>query len=111
MGFKMSSNKAQAQFKAEQDKINESNKPSGQAINENLPLRPISYLEALINQFLVQHNNNNNLSMAEVVGLFELKVVEFKESWRLQTEANMRMAQAEVEKSIAQQQQQGGLNS
>ena len=46
-------------------------------------LSAIQELEVLFNGFL--GNRGQELQMFELIGFFELKLVEFKENWRMQT--------------------------
>jgi hypothetical protein len=60
--------------------------------NEDVKLTGLQELEMTVNNFLVQ--NQYRLTYSEIVGYFELKLVELKESWRLQSSANLQNAMA-----------------
>lgn len=59
---------------------------------EQPKLLPIQQLELVINQALMR----NDMQMLEVIGFFELKLIEMKEGWRMQVQQRMQAMQAQA---------------
>jgi hypothetical protein len=70
----------------------EEDEPRVEKAPEQPKLLPIQQLELVINQALMR----NDMQMLEVIGFFELKLIEMKEGWRMQVQQRIQAMQAQA---------------